>query len=72
MDLSEVHILDIISQIIVVDLTSSPVNTFDLDNFVVCNGADCRNYTNKYISVYSTVSNRVQHTIWMPSILGPG
>lgn len=68
-DSSEIHILDIIGRVVVVYLASGPVNTFNLDDFVVRNGADCRNCIIIYALVYSAVLIRSQHTVWVPSIL---
>lgn len=36
MDLGEVDVLDVVCGIVVLDLTTGPVETFDLDDFVVC------------------------------------
>jgi hypothetical protein len=37
MDVSEVYVLDIIGRVVVSDLPSCPIQTFNLNNFVVCN-----------------------------------
>jgi hypothetical protein len=39
-DLGEVHITHVIGAVIVTDLATSPVYTFDLDDFVVLDCAD--------------------------------
>ena len=70
MDSSEIHILDIIGRIIVVDLASGPVDAFDLDDFVVCNGAGGGDYIVRNVLLLRIMLCRSQHTVWMPSILG--
>lgn len=35
-DTGEVDVLDVVCGIVVLDLTTGPVETFDLDDFVVC------------------------------------
>jgi hypothetical protein len=35
MDLRQVYVLDIVGRVIVSDLASGPIETFDLDNFIV-------------------------------------
>lgn len=50
-DSSEVHILDIIGRIVVVDLASGPVDAFYLDDFVVCNSASGGDYKIIFILV---------------------
>lgn len=39
MDPGEVDILDVVCGIVVLDLTTGPIETFDLDDFVVCDRA---------------------------------
>lgn len=41
MDLGEVDILDVVGGIVVLDLAAGPVETFDLDDFVVGDFAAC-------------------------------
>lgn len=45
MDLRQIYVFDIIGGIVVLDLASSPVETFDFDDFVVGNGATSGDYT---------------------------
>jgi hypothetical protein len=44
MDVSEVNILDVVGGVVVSDLSSCPVETFNFDNFVVGNLAAGRDY----------------------------
>ena len=39
MYLSEVHISDIVGRVVILDLSSSPVHTLDLDGLIVLDGA---------------------------------
>ena len=54
-DSSEVHVLDIIGRVVVVDLASGPVDAFNLDDFVVCNSSNCGDYKMRYILVYNAM-----------------
>lgn len=55
-DLRQIHVFDIIGGIIVFDLASGPVETFNFDDFVVGNGATSGNYTSSVRYVYGCES----------------
>jgi hypothetical protein len=65
-DLGQVHVLDIVSVVGVLDLSSCPVQTLDLDGFTVLDGSAERDWELPLVVLRLRSRRR---TIWMPSVL---
>lgn len=66
MNLGKVDILDVVCAVIVADLTTGPVNTFDLDYFAVLDSASEGNCG---MLDQRPLERNARCTVWVPSVL---
>jgi hypothetical protein len=69
-DAGEVDIADVICGVVVSDLTASPVETFDFDNFTILDGAGEGDCVELAGVVGWLLGCGGRCTVWVPAILG--
>lgn len=64
----QIHITDVVCRIVVLDLTSCPVDTFDLYSLAILDGPGKRNCSTALVICLDRACASMR-TVWVPSVL---